>query len=263
MVIVKIGGGKDINLKGIAADLRNIDDSVVVVLGANSLRDDIAKKIDYEKKVITSISGYDSVFSDTNTIDLMMMVYSGLRSKRFVELCQQNGVNAFGFSGLDGKMIVGKRNSGIRIREDGKTKIIRDFSGKPASINVEMFNYFLTNKIIPVVTVPLIDENNFAINSENDDVVTLLHSELKADKIIQLIEAPGLLIDKNDPSTLIKEMSSKEMIDFENKVDGRMKRKIHAINKLFEAGDTELIITDGRLDNPLTNALNKIGTYIK
>jgi acetylglutamate kinase len=126
-----------------------------------------------------------------------------------------------------------------------------------------MFNYFLTNKIIPVVTVPLIDENNFAINSENDDVVTLLHSELKADKIIQLIEAPGLLIDKNDPSTLIKEMSSKEMIDFENKVDGRMKRKIHAINKLFEAGDTELIITDGRLDNPLTNALNKIGTYIK
>jgi len=160
-------------------------------------------------------------------------------------------------------MIVGKRNSGIRIREDGKTKIVRDFSGKPVSINVEMFNYFLSNKIIPVITVPLIDENNFAINSENDDVVSLLHSELKADKIIQLIEAPGLLIDKNNPSTLIKEMSSKEMIEFENKVDGRMKRKIHAINKLFEVGETELIITDGRTDNPVTNAINKIGTYIK
>ncbi|MEW5842205.1 MAG: [LysW]-aminoadipate kinase [Bacteroidota bacterium] len=270
MLLIKIGGGKELNLKGIAADLATVNEKFIIVHGANALRDELALKLGIEKKVVTSLSGYDSVLSDENTIDLMMMAYAGVRNKRIVELLQQNGINAVGLSGVDGKLLQGKRNSGIKVREGGKTLLLRDFSGKPKSINKQLLDLLLENGYTPVLSVPLIDENNFAINSENDDIVALLQSEFKAEKIISLIEAPGFLLDKNDPSSLVSKMSKSELEAMEQKVEGRMKRKILALRKLFcegipsgEGGDTTIILSDGRTEHPINDALNGKGTTIQ
>ncbi len=263
MLIIKIGGGKDLNLVGIIKDLATLNEKFIIVHGANALRDDLAKKLGIEKKVVTSLSGYDSVFSDENTIDLAMMAYAGLKNKRIVEMLQQNGVNAIGLSGVDGKVIQGKRNSGIKVREGGKTLLLRDFSGKPKAINKQLLDLLLDNGYTPVLSVPLIDENNFAINSENDDIIALLQNEFKAEKIISLIEAPGFLLDKNDPSSLVSNISKTELEVMEQKVDGRMKRKILALRKLFESGETTVILSDGRTENPIKDALNGKGTTIQ
>lgn len=262
MYIIKIGGGKELNLKGIISDLATLQEKFIIVHGANALRDELAQKLNYQKRIVTSISGYDSVFSTEETIDLMMMAYAGLKNKRIVELCQQFGINAVGLSGLDGKVIQGKRNSGIKVRENGKTLLLRDFSGKPKSINTALLNLLIDNGYTPVLSVPIIDENNFAINSENDDIVALLQNELKAEKNISLIEAPGFMLDKNDPSSLIAIISKSELSIMEEKVEGRMKRKILALRKLFEAGDTTVIISDGRTEHPILDALNGKGTTI-
>jgi len=262
MLLIKIGGGRELNLNGIISDLAELKEKFIIVHGANALRDDLAKKLGIEKKVVTSLSGYDSVFSDENTIDLAMMVYAGLKNKRIVELFQQKGVNAVGLSGLDGKVIQGKRNSGIKVREGGKTLLLRDFSGKPKAINKQLLDLLLDNGYTPVLSVPLIDENNFAINSENDDIIALLQNEFKAEKIISLIEAPGFLLDKNDPSSLVSKISKVELEEMELKVDGRMKRKILALRKLFESGDTTVILSDGRTENPIKDALDGKGTTI-
>ncbi len=263
MFLIKIGGGKNLNLVGIVKDLASLNEKFIVVHGANALRDELAQKLNIQKKVVTSLSGYDSVFSDDNTIDLAMMAYAGLKNKRIVELFQQNGVNAVGLSGLDGKVIQGKRNSGIKVREGGKTLLLRDFSGKPKAINKQLLDLLLDNGYTPVLSVPLIDENNFAINSENDDIIALLQNEFKAEKIISLIEAPGFLLDKNDPSSLVSKISKAELEEIEQKVDGRMKRKILALRKLFESGDTIVILSDGRTKNPIKDALNGKGTTIQ
>jgi [amino group carrier protein]-L-2-aminoadipate 6-kinase len=262
MLLIKIGGGKELNLKGIAADFATLNEKCIIVHGANALRDELAKKLGIEKRVVTSLSGYDSVFSDENTIDLAMMAYAGLKNKRIVELLQQNGINAVGLSGLDGKVLQGKRNSGIKVRENGKTLLLRDFSGKPKAINKNLLNLLLDNGYTPVLSVPLIDENNVAINSENDDIIALLQTEMKADKVISLIEAPGFLLDKNDSASLVSKMSKAELEEMEQKVEGRMKRKILALRKLFEGGDTTVILSDGRIEHPILDALEGKGTTI-
>ena len=262
MLLIKIGGGKDLNLNAIISDLATLREKFIIVHGANALRDELAHKLGYEKRIVTSLSGYDSVFSDEKTIDLAMMAYAGLKNKRIVELCQQKGINAVGLSGLDGKVIQGKRNTGIKVREGGKTLLLRDFSGKPKAINKQLLELLFDNGYTPVLSVPLIDENNFAINSENDDIIALLQSEMKADKVISLIEAPGFLLDKNDPTSLVSKISKTELEAMEQKVDGRMKRKILAIRKLFEGGDTTVIISDGRTEHPIIDAINGKGTTI-
>ncbi len=262
MILVKIGGGESINLEAVIADLAKQDQPFIIVHGANVLRDQLAQKLAMEKTILTSASGYSSVFSDQDAIDVIMMSYAGLRNKRIVELCQQSGINAVGLTGLDGRLVQGERNKGIRVRENGKTLIKRDFSGKPRSINTELLKLLLDNGYNPVLTIPIVDENGFAINSENDDIVTQLAAALEIDTVIQLIEAPGFLDNPEDESSLVERMSLAELTTREAQIEGRIKRKLLALTRLCAGGRTKVIITDGRGDKPIEDAFNGKGTHI-
>ena len=262
MILLKIGGGESIDLKAVIEDLATIDEPCVIVHGANALRDQIAQQLGIEKTILTSSSGYSSVYSDQSAIDVIMMSYSGLRNKQIVEICQQNSINAVGLTGLDGRMVQGERNKGIRVRENGKTMIKRDLSGKPRQINTDLMQLLITNAYTPVLTIPIIDENGFAINSENDDIVALIAEQMGVDKVIQLIEAPGFLDDADDDSSLVKTMSISELKQRESEVSGRIKRKMLALTRLCQDGKTKVILSDGRISNPVKSALEGAGTHI-
>jgi len=246
MIIVKIGGGSTINIAGVIEDLAGLEEQYVIVHGANALRDKLAEDLGQPKQVLTSVKGYTSVYSDEKLLDVMMMAYAGLRNKRIVELCQQHGINAVGLSGLDGKIVQGKRNKGIRVYQGKKLKIVRDFSGKPQAVNAPLLQLLLDNGYVPVLTVPIIDEFNAAINTENDDVVRVLQQALKADTVINLIEAPGFLEDQKNAASLIAKIPAGELEVREQQVEGRMKRKMLALRKLFEHGASRVVIGDGR-----------------
>jgi acetylglutamate/LysW-gamma-L-alpha-aminoadipate kinase len=263
MILVKIGGGKSINLKEIVADLSSIKDKFILIHGANALRDELAATLNIAKTTVTSTSGYSSVLSDEQAIDLLMMAYAGLRNKRIVELCQQAGINAIGLSGLDAQSVKGKRNRGIKVNQGSKRFILRDFSGKPQQINRTFIDLLMTHNYTPVLSVPIMDEKGTAINSENDDIVTLLHKEYQAIRIIQLIEAPGLLKNPSDPSSVIKVLSQEDIQKWEDQVVGRMKRKLLALRKLMSMGPVTIHISDGRINNPISRALAGEGTNIR
>ena len=129
MIIIKIGGGERINIRGVIEDLTRLEEAFIIVHGANALRDKLAHDLGRPKQVLTSVKGYTSVFSDEKLLDVMLMAYAGLKNKRIVEMCQQNGINAVGLTGIDGKLVRGRRNKGIRVYQKGKLKIVRDFSG--------------------------------------------------------------------------------------------------------------------------------------
>ncbi len=262
MMLIKIGGGEQINLEATIADLATLEQPFVIVHGANVLRDQLAQQLGKEKTVLTSVSGYTSVFSDQDAIDVIMMSYSGLRNKQIVELCQRNNINAVGLTGLDGRLVQGERNKGIRVRENGKTLIKRDLSGKPRSINSQLLTLLLGNGYCPVLTIPIADENGFAINSENDDIVVQIASALDIDTVIQLIEAPGFLDDSADETSLVTSMSLSELERREASVEGRIKRKLLALTRLCQGGKTRVIIADGRGEQPIISALEGAGTHI-
>ena len=263
MIIVKVGGGRKINLKGVVHDLASLSEPFLIVHGANAVRDDLAAKLGHPTKTVMSVSGYSSVLSDENAIDMILMAYAGLQNKRLVELCQQHGINAVGLSGIDGKTVQGVRNKGIRVRQNEKTIMMRDYSGKPRAVNKGLLTLLLDNGYVPVLCIPIIDENNTAINSENDDIVATLQEELHAETVIQLIEAPGFLNDANDENSLVARISKMELESREAQVEGRMKRKIHALTKLAATGVQRILISDGRVEHPIQDALNGKGTTIQ
>ncbi len=262
-LLVKVGGGESVDLETVAADLGLVDDaSLVVVHGANALRDSLARRLGMEKRVVTSVSGYDSVFSDNDAIDLLLMAYAGLRNKRFVEALQQHGVNAVGLTGLDGALVRGRRNRGIRVREGEKTLIRRDLSGKPVVVNRKLLGLLLDNGFAPVLTVPIVDEQGVAVNSENDEIVALLDATLKPDVVIHLVEAPGYLEDPRDVASLVPRMTWAELAEREAEATGRMKRKMLAIKRLGARRGARVVIADGRTEHPVQDALAGRGTLI-
>ena len=262
MLLIKIGGGATINLTGIARDIKGLEDQIVIVHGANALRDTVAERLGVEKRVLTSVSGVTSVYSDAEMIDVMLMAYAGLRNKRIVELLQQSGVNAIGLTGLDGAMVRGMRNKGIRVREGGKKRIVRDLSGRPVAVNRRLVTLLLENEYVPVITVPVIDERNVAINSENDDIVTLLAHALRPTWVIQLIEAPGLLADPDDPTSVVDHVPPHQVPRWEDQLSSRMMRKMKAICRMVRPGNTKVLIADGRNESPIADALAGKGTVI-
>jgi len=263
MYIVKIGGGDSINLEGIVADLADVHEPFVIVHGANALRDRLAERLGIPRETVTSVSGYTSVYSDAQAIDVILMSYAGVRNKRLVELCQRYGINAVGLTGIDGQLIQGERNSGIRVREGRKTLVKRDFSGKPKRANTDLLRLLLNDGYTPVLSIPIIDEHHVAINSENDDIVNVLQESLHAERIFQFIEAPGFLENAEDPASWIRRMSPAELAEWEERTEGRMRRKILALRNLFQARATEVIIADGRTEHPVRDALDGMGTLIR
>lgn len=263
MYIVKIGGGEAVNIEGIVNDLAALETPFVVVHGANAQRDALAAELGSPTRVLTSVSGYASVYTDERAMDVIMMSYGGLKNKRLVELCQRHGINAVGLTGIDGGLVRGERNRGIRVREGAKTLIKRDFSGKPRRVNAELLRLLLDNGYTPVLTIPVLDEQGYAINSDNDDIVNVLQEALRAERIFQFIEAPGFLEDRDDPRSLVKNLSKDELSTREQQVEGRMKRKLLALQRLFDAGAATVTISDGRVEHPLKDALDGHGTTIQ
>jgi acetylglutamate/LysW-gamma-L-alpha-aminoadipate kinase len=141
--------------------------------------------------------------------------------------------------------------------------MVRDYSGKPRGVNEALITLLLDNGYVPVLCIPIIDENNTAINSENDDIVAVLQEELHAETVIQLIEAPGFLNDANDETSVVARISKLELESREAQVEGRMKRKVHALAKLAATGVQRILISDGRVEHPIQDALNGKGTTIQ
>ena len=231
--------------------------------GANAARDDLALRLGSPTRTITSASGIESVLTDEPALDILTMAYAGLVNKRFVSLCHQHGVNAIGLSGIDGALVRGRRNRGIRVVENGRKRLVRDASGKPKVINTELIGLLLGAGYMPVVTVPILDEDGYAINTENDSVVALLQKSLGAKRVVQLIEARGLLSDASEPQSLVHEMSFSALEAWQEGSVGRFQRKLMALSAMASSGCESVLIGDGRVEHPLRETLSGKGTVIQ
>ena len=262
MIVVKIGGGKEIDYDAILSDISKQKD-IVVVHGGNYQMKVISEKLGKEQRMITSVSGHESRYTDKETMEIFEMVYCGKMNKMIVEKLHKLNVNAVGLSGMDGKLLEGYRKTAIKIVENGKKKVIRDdYSGKIEKVNVKLLNVLIENGFVPVITPPAISYENEAINVDGDRVAAEIAKALNADVLVILSNIPGLLKDAADESTLIKSISRSEIESSMEYAKGRMKRKVLGAAEALDGGVKKVIFGDARVEEPVTKALNGNGTVI-
>lgn len=264
MIIIKVGGGFAINQTGIIQDIKNLKQEVIFVHGARVQADQVAKKLGYPTQRITSPSGMESILTDKKAMQIMTMVYSGLINKQWVERFQQSGINAIGLSGADGKIWQAKKKTNLIAQIGKKQKLIKDtLTGRVDTVNASLIRLLLSKDYLPVITQPAISHDGELINTDNDLNVALMSKELKVKEIIVLFEAPGLLKDPKDKSSLIKKVKREDLDQMMQYAKGTMKKKILAAQEAFENGVQTIYWGDARIKHPVNSALAGQGTVIQ
>lgn len=265
MILIKAGGGKTINWDFIAKDITEIqkNEQIVIVHGAGSIRNEIADKLGCPTKTVISPSGIESVYTDEKAIDVFLMVYCGLVNKKIVEILQKNSINAVGLSGVDGALWRAKAKKDLMVFENGKVKLLKNNrTGRVEKINTELIRLLIKNKYVPVISSPALSYENEIVNTDNDWAAAVMASELKIKKMIVLFEASGLLKNVDDENSVIKTIDQKDLDKMMSFAQGRMKKKILGAKRAFELGLKKMYWADGRIRQPITNALKGNGTII-
>jgi acetylglutamate/LysW-gamma-L-alpha-aminoadipate kinase len=268
MIVVKAGGGEGLDMEAVCADVAEQvaqGEQVVLVHGGSHKTNVISEKLGHPPRFVTSASGHVSRYTDRETLEIFVMVAAGRINKLLVERLQQLGVNAFGLSGLDGRLLEGKRKSMLRIVENGRRKVLRgEYSGKIERVNVGLLEALLAAGYVPVVAPLAISYESEALNVDGDRAAAAIGSALKAQTLVILSNVPGLLRDFPDESTLITRIpleKAEEHLD--RYAQGRMKRKLLGAIEALHNGVGQVVIADGRVAQPLRRALDGQGTVIQ
>lgn len=264
MFVVKIGGSRGINLDYVLEDLARQTEPFVLVHGASDELNQISTQLGRPPRMVTSPSGYTSRYTDRETLDIFAMVYCGKLNTRIVEKLQQLGVNAVGLSGVDGRLLEGKRKPSIRIVEEGRTRILHDdFTGKVEKANAGLIRLLLDAGYLPVISPLALSYEREAINVDGDRAAAVIASALDADRLIIFSNTPGCLRDVNDETSLIRVLSRGDIVEaIESHAQGRMKKKLLGAQEALDEGVKTVVLADGRIPHPVAAALAGQGTVI-
>ena len=267
MLVVKAGGGLDLDPDAIADDLRHQIQAgrrLIFVHGAAEHTNQIATALGHPPEFVVSESGITSRRTDRETLEIFHMVYCGKINKMWVEKLQARGLNAVGLSGMDGRIIQGRRKARIRVRQNGRRMVIRDdWTGSVDTVNPQLLDLLLDNGFLPVISPPALSHDHESINVDGDRMSALLAIHYRADWLVYLSDVPGLLRNYPDEDTLIAAIPRDDIHGFLDVAQGRMKRKVMGAQEALEQGVGKVVFADGRSVKPIRSALDSgAGTHI-
>lgn len=196
--------------------------------------------------------------TDQPTMDIAEMVLNKV-NKSLVTMVESLGVKACGISGKDGNLLNVKKkySNGEDI----------GFVGDVKKVDTKILYDLLDRDFLPIVCPIGMDDEFNTYNINADDAATAIAEALKADKLAFLTDTPGVLKDKDDPTSLISELSvteAKGLIE-DGTVAGGMLPKVKSCISAIDNGVHRVHILDGRIEHCLLLEIftNKgIGTAI-
>lgn len=266
MIVVKVGGSEGIDLAAVCQDVAALHcegQRMVFVHGGSHRTNVVAEMLGHPPEFVTSVSGFTSRRTDRETLRIFEMVYCGEVNKGIVEMLQGAGANAVGLSGLDGRLLEGRRKEAIKVVQDGRRRVIRDdYTGTVERVNTGLLTLLLDSGYLPVVTPPAISTESEAINVDGDRAAAMIATAMGADTLVILSNVPGLLREFPDESTLIRRIEPARAGEFMAHAEGRMRIKVLGAIEALERGVGRVIFGDGRVENPVRAALAGEGTVI-
>jgi acetylglutamate kinase len=181
--------------------------------------------------------------TDPATMDVVEMVLVGRVNKQIVNGLNRLGGRAVGLSGSDG-LLVQARTLG-----DGRHGLV----GEVAAVNPTLLAPLLAHGYIPVISSVAPDAEGRAHNINADTVAGELAAALDAEKLILLTDTPGILRDRHDPDSLIRQLSLAQArrLIAEGVVAGGMIPKTECCIRALAQGVGAAHILDGRVAHAL------------
>jgi [amino group carrier protein]-L-2-aminoadipate 6-kinase len=266
MIVIKVGGSAGIDYDALCDDLAGLwqqGQRLVLVHGGSNETNQVAEALGHPPRFVTSPSGYTSRYTDRRTLEIFEMVYCGTANKGLVERLQGRGVNALGLSGLDGRLLTGKRKSTIRIVENGRQKILRDdWTGTVEQVNTNLLTMLLEQDYMPVIAPLVSSEKGEPLNVDGDRAAAAVAVALGAETLLLLSNVPGLLREFPDEASLIPHIPRNDVESYLTYAEGRMKKKVLGAAEAVDQGVGRVVLGDARAAGCVSTALHGQGTVV-
>ena len=259
-VVVKYGGNAMVNEELKDAVIHDIvllslvGVRVVVVHGGGPEINAMLKKIGKKSEFVNGLR-----YTDRETMDIVQMVLCGKVNKDLVTLLNHAGGRGVGLCGIDGGLFQAVR----KVDEDGTDY---GYVGDIQKVNPEPVIDMLDAGYIPVISTVAqgIDEDT-GYNINTDLAASKLAVALQAEKLILLTDVRGLLLDRNDESTLLPEVkvSGVPKLIKDGVIAGGMIPKVDCCVEAVREGVRRANIQDGRVAHSILIELfsnNGVGT---
>lgn len=243
IVVVKYGGNAMVNDKlkqQVMEDivlLWLIGVKVVLVHGGGPEINEVMHRYGKQAEFVNGLR-----VTDKETVDIVQMVLAGKVNKSLVNLLEMKGGKAMGISGMDGRLIEAKmRNAAL------------GFVGSITNVNIEPVTDLLEKGYVPVISTVGCDRDGNTYNINGDTAAAYIAGALGAERLIMMTDIAGILRDKDDPATLIRELTIGEAVKLfeQGVISGGMIPKVDCCIDAIHRGVKKVIIMDGRVPHSI------------
>jgi acetylglutamate kinase len=169
---------------------------VVVVHGGGPQSTELAKQLGMTTRMVEGRR-----VTDRRTLDVATMTLNGSVNTEIVAACRHLGVPALGLSGVDAGLIRARRRPPRQV--EGEGSVDYGYVGDIVSVDVSVLQRLLDEHFVPVLSPLSADDAGQVLNINADVVAARIAIEMKAEKLVLLTGAPGILQDEKDPDSLI------------------------------------------------------------
>ena len=245
-IVVKYGGNAmiDENLKAAVMQdivlMRYVGINPILVHGGGPEISEAMNRMGKEPAFVNGLR-----VTDEETLRIVRMVLVGEVNRDLVSTINRETLDdpvAVGVAGEDGGLLVTTpRDPAL------------GFVGDVSEVRAERLHGMLDQGLAPVVSTIGADLNGQPYNINADEAAMAIAVAMKAEKIVYLTAAPGLLENVNDESSLVQRLTSAELRDRieHESVSAGMIPKLRACADAVDGGVGSAHIIDGRVPHAL------------
>jgi acetylglutamate kinase len=230
--------------------LNSLGIRLVVVHGGGPQATALSRRMGAEPRIV----GGRRV-TDDDALAVAKMVYAGQLNVDLLASLRAHEAQGVGLSGVDADLITAHRRPPVTVvDDDGKSQTV-DYGhvGDLDGVDPRVLRTLLEARFVPVVASLAGDGDGNVFNVNADTVAEALAVALRAQKLIFLTGAPGVLRDREDPSSLVAFADPDDLAGLlaSGAVAGGMRPKVEACIRAATGGVERTHIIDGRVADAL------------
>lgn len=237
--IVKIGGSildQEVVLQKFIKDFSSLEGPKILVHGGGTQASSLSEKLGIKVKMKDGRR-----ITDTESLDVAVMVYAGLINKTLVAKLQANKCNAVGLSGADLSVIPAKKREHPNIDYGWVGDI------EPRAINGHFLKRLMEEDAVPVFCAITHDTQGQLLNTNADTIARRLAETFSSQFQTSLticMNIEGVLQNATDPDSLLATLSFSEFQNLRasGAVTDGMIPKLHNGFKALEKGAAQVMI---------------------
>jgi acetylglutamate kinase len=237
-------------VSGQLALLSSLSIRLVVVHGGGPQASALSRRLGQEPRMVAGRR-----VTDDAALEVAKMVYAGSLNVDLLAALRAHRVQAVGLSGVDAELITARRRPPVQVVDDGGATVKVDYGlvGDIERVDPRVLNTLVEARFVPVVASLAGGEEGEVYNVNADTVAESLAVALRAQKLIFLTGAPGVLRDRTDPATLVAFADPDDLAGLmaDGALAGGMRPKVEACIRAATGGVERTHIIDGRAPDAL------------